>query len=230
MKPENNRLEDIEITRPCPASWEAMTGGDKARHCESCDLQVHNLAAMSRDEGESLLASRGPASRLCVRMEFHPDGSCKTTDNPTPSSVSNPKPGSKVAAALALGAGLLAACTGDKARPDRVDENANLSVKEAHQGNVLQGSIAAEVAEDGSDADATFDDIPVREHLMMLGYVGPAIEEDGTDECESADQGEGETSQKENSWTQPLETKGEVAPRRVIMGSPAPSGPKKEKR
>lgn len=41
-----------------------MTGDDKRRFCEGCQLHVHNLSAMSHQEQESLLSKK--SGRQCV--------------------------------------------------------------------------------------------------------------------------------------------------------------------
>lgn len=41
-----------------------MTGDDKRRFCEGCQLHVHNLSAMSHQEQQSLLSKQG--ERQCV--------------------------------------------------------------------------------------------------------------------------------------------------------------------
>jgi len=53
-----------KITHPCSQDWSKMAGDEKKRFCEQCQLHVHNLAAMSAEEREGLLAKRG--ERRCV--------------------------------------------------------------------------------------------------------------------------------------------------------------------
>src|ERR1700677_2077073 len=52
------------ITRPCQQDWHAMSGDDKRRFCEHCQLHVHNLTAMSPREQRDLLSDRG--ERTCI--------------------------------------------------------------------------------------------------------------------------------------------------------------------
>ncbi|QOV91826.1 hypothetical protein [Humisphaera borealis] len=59
-------LEQLRIETPCPASWDAMTGDNRSRFCQACQLQVHDLTAMPREEAERLVCEA--AGRLCVRM------------------------------------------------------------------------------------------------------------------------------------------------------------------
>lgn len=73
-------LDQITIAAPCSARWEDMEGDDKSRHCDQCDLQVHNIAAMTRAEAESLI--RSADGRLCARLYRRPDGTVLTEDCP----------------------------------------------------------------------------------------------------------------------------------------------------
>lgn len=73
-------IDRIRIAAPCSAKWDDMTGSDAVRHCQSCDLDVHNFAAMTRNEIAALLgASDG---RVCVRLYRRPDGMILTADCP----------------------------------------------------------------------------------------------------------------------------------------------------
>ncbi len=71
-------LEVIDIARPCPADWEAMTGDDQVRFCKHCSLNVYNLSAMSRAAAQRLVAER--EGRLCVRFYRRLDGTVVTAD------------------------------------------------------------------------------------------------------------------------------------------------------
>ena len=115
----------MEISRPCPMSWNRMKGTDARRHCEACRLPVHNLAALRRDRIESLLVEAD--GRVCVRVTRRPDGRLATADDPAWRRALR-RIGEKIGAALAffgLGAALLATtgCVtgsttmGDPARP-----------------------------------------------------------------------------------------------------------------
>lgn len=76
-------LEHLHIASPCHASWEAMTGDDKARFCKSCRKNVFNISMMTRQEAESLIQSReGNGESLCVRYAQREDGTVITNDCP----------------------------------------------------------------------------------------------------------------------------------------------------
>jgi hypothetical protein len=68
-------LDNIRIAKPCPMAWEEMSTvgeGDRARFCGHCNLNVHNLSAMTRPEVDALL--RKQEGRLCVGYFQSADG------------------------------------------------------------------------------------------------------------------------------------------------------------
>lgn len=78
-------LSQARIASPCSMRWEDMRGDDKKRHCEACDLHVHNLAAMTEAEAEGLLArhlASGGVERLCAVLYRRADGTVLTRDCP----------------------------------------------------------------------------------------------------------------------------------------------------
>ena len=74
----SNKLDMIQIPKPCPADWEEMTGNDRMRYCEECKKHVYNLSKMSRREAEALIATRG--GNLCARIIRNPDGTVLTQE------------------------------------------------------------------------------------------------------------------------------------------------------
>lgn len=73
-------LDRVRIASPCTAPWESMSGDARVRHCGQCDLNVYNIAAMSREEAERLIVAR--EGRLCVRLYQRADGTILTADCP----------------------------------------------------------------------------------------------------------------------------------------------------
>ncbi|MFN7972774.1 MAG: hypothetical protein U0166_10570 [Acidobacteriota bacterium] len=71
-------LEMLRIPSPCPADWDAMPGDDRVRHCGACRLDVYNIAGLSRDEAETLIASH--EGRVCLRLYRRLDGRIVTKD------------------------------------------------------------------------------------------------------------------------------------------------------
>lgn len=80
MSESSSPLDNLHIASPCHASWEAMTGDDKARFCKSCQKNVFNLSMMSRQEAERLIQAR--EGNLCVRYAQREDGTVITEDCP----------------------------------------------------------------------------------------------------------------------------------------------------
>ena len=71
-------LDNIRIASPCKADWAAMQGDDRVRACATCDKQVFNLSAMTRDEAEALITER--AGNLCARYYQRADGTILLSD------------------------------------------------------------------------------------------------------------------------------------------------------
>lgn len=62
-------LNNATIPSPCRADWNSMMGNDQVRFCEHCNLDVHNLSRMTRNQAARLVARSN--GRLCVR--YHHD-------------------------------------------------------------------------------------------------------------------------------------------------------------
>lgn len=71
-------LTSARIAAPCPASWDAMVGDDRVRHCGICDRGVYDLSAMEGREAEQLLRLHG--EQLCARIFRRADGMVMTSD------------------------------------------------------------------------------------------------------------------------------------------------------
>lgn len=60
-----------------------MVGDERTRHCAECNLNVHNLSAMSAEQVRTLVvASQVSGSRLCGRFYRRADGTVITQDCP----------------------------------------------------------------------------------------------------------------------------------------------------
>lgn len=96
-------LDTVRVASPCNASWDEMLGDDRVRFCTSCEKNVFNLSAMSREDAERLLAER-MTGELCVRFYQRADGTVMTQDCP----VGISKKRRKLAVLAAAGAGAMA--------------------------------------------------------------------------------------------------------------------------
>lgn len=65
-------LKNLTIPSPCNADWNSMTGNDQVRFCEHCDLSVHNLSQLTRNQAQRLVARSN--GRLCVRYDLDAKG------------------------------------------------------------------------------------------------------------------------------------------------------------
>ena len=74
-------LDQVRVASPCSASWDEMLGDERVRFCMSCEKNVYNLSAMSREEAERLLEER-IGKDLCVRFYQRADGTILTEDCP----------------------------------------------------------------------------------------------------------------------------------------------------
>lgn len=104
-----------------------MSGDDRSRFCRECQLHVHNIAAMPRDEAEEVIARGERGEGVCVRMEFEPDGRCVTNET---SEEPAKKPSKVTFWALAVSASALAACQSEEQQ--EVEEPLLIEVEEAH--------------------------------------------------------------------------------------------------
>jgi hypothetical protein len=93
-------LEQIRIASPCNAAWEEMDGDQRSRFCKQCELNVHNISDMSREEAESFLMEA--TGRVCVRMYRRADGTILTQDCPVGVRAFRVRVGQMVASAVAM--------------------------------------------------------------------------------------------------------------------------------
>ncbi len=97
MTRKTNRLELLQIPKPCPSDWEKMMGDDRKRFCIACHKYVYNLSAMSRREAEALIEdSQG---KVCARFTRLADGQVITHEPPIILHHINRRP-SPIAAAI----------------------------------------------------------------------------------------------------------------------------------
>ena len=99
-------LSKVRVASPCNASWDAMQGDDRVRHCGQCDKNVFDLSAMTADQAEGLLRNHGTS--LCVRFYRRRDGTVLTSDCP----VGRKQRRKRKLAAAVLAGGLMTAGLG----------------------------------------------------------------------------------------------------------------------
>lgn len=79
-------LDRVKVASPCPVAWESMTGGERVRHCDQCNLKVFNISDMTRAEAEAFLADaagiKANGGRVCAGFWKRADGTILTRDCP----------------------------------------------------------------------------------------------------------------------------------------------------
>ena len=80
MSVSQPNIDHLRIATPCPMGWAQMTGDDRVRFCDQCQLNVYNIAELSRTEVEKLIASS--EGRICARLYRRADGTVITRDCP----------------------------------------------------------------------------------------------------------------------------------------------------
>lgn len=105
-------LSSVRIATPCAASWAAMTGDDRVRHCALCEKNVYDLAGLTAWESLQLLAEQG--EEACVRLHRRRDGTVLTADCDV-----GRRRRRKRASVLAAGSALVIASAGMTALPTR---------------------------------------------------------------------------------------------------------------
>lgn len=73
-------IDRMEIASPCEARWEDMVGDERSRRCAQCELNVHNLEAMTPEEIRDLILNAD--GRVCGRVRRRMDGTVITRDCP----------------------------------------------------------------------------------------------------------------------------------------------------
>lgn len=101
-------INSLRVASPCAVGWETMTGDERVRHCNSCQLNIYNTAAMTASEVEQLIGRR--EGRLCIRLCRRADGTVITRDCPVGLRDYRKRLARSIGATLSLIFGL--ACTG----------------------------------------------------------------------------------------------------------------------
>ena len=78
MKTDN--LDRLRVAAPCPTSWEQMSGNERVRYCGLCNLNVYNIAELTRKEATALVS--GTEGHFCARLFRRSDGTVITRDCP----------------------------------------------------------------------------------------------------------------------------------------------------
>jgi hypothetical protein len=106
------RIDHLRVASPCPANWEQMSGDDRVRFCDLCNLHVYNISQMTRREAETLVTKT--EGRLCARFFRRADGTVITKDCPVGLRAIRRRVAKVAGAALAALMSLAATVAGQK--------------------------------------------------------------------------------------------------------------------
>jgi hypothetical protein len=115
-----NHLDHLRIASSCPANWEQMSGDERVRFCNLCNLHVYNIARLTRKEAETLIA--GTEGRVCARLFRRSDGTIITKDCPVGLRAIRRRVARIAGAVFAGIVGLYSVAVGQK--PSQKDKNA----------------------------------------------------------------------------------------------------------
>jgi len=118
-------LDSIRVATPCHASWEAMTGDERARLCGACNRHVYNISGLTREEAEELIIDK--EGELCVRYFQRADGTILLAD------CEVGKRQKRKLRLLAAGAATLASGVGfigyERTRPEKIERVQDTAVE-----------------------------------------------------------------------------------------------------
>jgi hypothetical protein len=80
MTTQNFDVNKLRVAKPCHVGWENMSGNEKVRFCNACELNVYNITEMTSVEINSLIQRSG--GKLCGRFYKRADGTILTKDCP----------------------------------------------------------------------------------------------------------------------------------------------------
>lgn len=111
-------INNLRVAKPCPTSWESMTGDERTRHCDLCSLNVYNISAMTEKEAQKLISER--EGRLCIRFYRRADGTVITKDCPVGLRAVQKRVTRFAGATLAAVLGLFSISYGQEKESDKV--------------------------------------------------------------------------------------------------------------
>jgi hypothetical protein len=132
-------IDKLRVASPCSVGWDAMTGDERARHCDLCQLNVYNISEMTRAEAENLITSR--ESRLCIRLYKRADGTVLTKDCPVGWRAYQKRMTRLASATLATVLGLFSISFGQKDDKKAVDASKIKITRTVSQETGLGGTV-----------------------------------------------------------------------------------------
>ncbi|HEX8737301.1 MAG TPA: carboxypeptidase-like regulatory domain-containing protein [Pyrinomonadaceae bacterium] len=134
-------VNNLRVASPCSVGWETMSGDERVRRCQSCELNVYNIAEMTRKEAENLIVNR--EGRVCLRLYKRADGTILTKDCPIGLRAYQKRAARLAGAAFAAILGLFSVSFGQKNDKNAVDASKVKIVRTVNQNqeSILSGVI-----------------------------------------------------------------------------------------
>jgi hypothetical protein len=105
-------VDRLRVRAPCEVGWENMEDRGTHRHCTKCESTVHDVAAMTRAEVETLLEARERGERVCLHLHVRrSDGAVLVADGFVERRSAGPRAPSRMVAAAMATATAMSACS-----------------------------------------------------------------------------------------------------------------------
>lgn len=147
MNKQNFDINSLRVASPCTVGWETMSGDERVRHCNSCELNIYNITEMTKLEVEDLITKR--KDRVCIRLYKRADGTVLTKDCPVGIRAYQKRVARFVGAALTTILGLFSVSFGQKEDKKSIDAS---KIKIVRTINQNQESVLSGVVSDSSGA------------------------------------------------------------------------------
>lgn len=140
MENQKFDINKLRVASPCSVGWETMSGDERSRHCNLCQLNVYNIAGMTSGEVRNLIETG--EGRVCIRLYKRADGSVLTKDCPVSFRAYQKRVARFAGAALATILGLFSVSFGQKENGKNNDSKSEISTtKNQTQQKSLRGVI-----------------------------------------------------------------------------------------
>jgi len=143
MNKQNFDVNNLRVASPCSVGWETMSGDERVRRCDSCEMNIYNVSEMTKKEVENLILKR--ESRVCIRLYKRTDGTVLTKDCPVGFRAYQKRVARFAGATLATVLGLFSVSFGQKEDEKMVDAS---KVKIIRTVNQSQKSIVSGIVRD----------------------------------------------------------------------------------
>jgi hypothetical protein len=150
------KIDRMRVASPCPTSWDAMKGDNRARYCDLCDLHVYNISELTRKEVTKLIAEK--EGRICARLYKRTDGTVLTKDCPVGLRAIRRRVSRATAATLTAVLSLCTSAFGRSMSKDSPSGSTPFEVTHTNHGNLTQynrGEILGRVIDPSGSAIAS---------------------------------------------------------------------------